>query len=301
MPDALLRDLAVVVVAYGRPDLLRDGLAPVAADLEPAQVVVVDNFSTADNRAEVVLLCDEQGWHGVYPSTNTGFGAGCNLGVEAALAAGARQVLLLNPDASIDRASVLRLLRAVLDDPEAVAAPLILRPDGRPWSAGADLDLRTGRMRSWLRRTDPPVAAPVPWVSGACMMLDESLWRRVGGFDDDYFLYWEDVDLCARVDRAGGRVVVVDGARAVHDQGGTHTPAGSRAKSPLYYYYNVRNRQVFASKWLDARGQRQWRRTAAGAALEVLLRGGRRQLLHPVAPVGAVLRGLWHGARYRSA
>lgn len=294
-----LSRLAVVVVSYGDPSLLERHTTRVAAALGPARIVVVDNHSNDANRAAVRQLCEREGWTGVFPGTNTGFGAGCNLGAAAALAEGAEVLLFLNPDATIDAESAVRLMTAVEAEPLLLAGPTVLGPDGEIASAGLDLDLETGTMRPWRRRAEHPGADTLPWVTGACFAVTRELWERVGGFDERYFLYWEDVDLCARVQAAGGRVAVVDGATATHSGGGTQRAEGSRAKSPAYYYFNIRNRALFARTWLSQQRQRAWRRGAFGAAYEILMRGGRRQLLHPVRPLSAVVRGLRDGRRDR--
>ncbi|MFE7227038.1 glycosyltransferase [Nocardioides sp. NPDC057577] len=298
-----LSRLAVVVVSYGDPALLERHTTKVAAALRPARIVVVDNHSTDANRAAVRALCEREGWTGVFPGTNTGFGAGCNLGAAAALAEGAEVLLFLNPDATIDAESAVRLVAAVEAEPLLLAGPTVLGPDGSVASAGLDLDLETGAMRPWRRRAALPVESPeaetLPWVTGACFTVARELWERLAGFDERYFLYWEDVDLCARARAFGGRVAVVDGASAVHSGGGTQRAEGSRAKSPAYYYFNIRNRALFARTWLSREREQAWRRGAVGAAYEILMRGGRRQLLHPVRPLSAVMRGLRDGRRDR--
>src|SRR4051812_47115000 len=149
VPQAPLERAAVVVVNYGPPLLLLENLAVVARDLAPAEVVVVDNFSTQAARAAVRELCETEGWRGGFPSENTGFGTGCNLGAEAAIALGAEMLLFLNPDATLERAAAELLLGALDDD--VLVAPQLLRPDGTVASAGVGLDLVTGEMRSWSR------------------------------------------------------------------------------------------------------------------------------------------------------
>lgn len=294
-----LSRLAVVVVSYGDPALLERHTTQVAAALRHARIVVVDNHSTDAHRDAVRRLCDREGWTGVFPGTNTGFGAGCNLGAAAALAEGAEVLLFLNPDATIEAESAVRLMAAVEAEPLLLAGPTVLGADGEVASAGLDLDLDTGAMRPWRRRSEHPGAETLPWVTGACFAVTRELWERLSGFDERYFLYWEDVDLCARVQALGGRVAVIEGATAIHSGGGTQRLEGSRAKSPAYYYFNIRNRALFTRTWLSQERQRSWRRGAVGAAYEILMRGGRRQLLHPVRPVSAVLRGLRDGRRDR--
>lgn len=298
-PDAALRDLAVIVVNYGSAELL-SSLKEIGRDLAPARIIIVDNYSTPEVRHLVKDLCaSEERWTGVFPDTNTGFGTGNNLGAVSAVDAHASYLLFLNPDASIDRASVLRLVAAVQHDHLLLAAPTIRTSSGRIWSSGTDLDLDRGSMSSWRRRTRQTSVATLPWVSGACFLVHVDLWHRVEGFDNDYFLYWEDVDLCARVRAVGGTVRVEDHAHAIHDEGQTHQDhlKGKLGKSATYYHYNIRNREMFAKKWLSPSQQRRWRRSSVRAAYDVLMRGGRRQFLHPYRPLRAACSGWVAGLR----
>ncbi len=138
------------------------------------------------------------------------------------------------------------------------------------------------------------------WVSGACFAISARAVAPVGGFDEDYFLYWEDVDFSRRVRAAGGSVrVILDTASAVHDEGGTHDdrPAG-RAKSETYYYYNIRNRLLFAQR-LARRGARP-ALAADGVARRrggSCMQGGRRQLHHGRRAVAGAGPGLRDGRR----
>ena len=83
----------------------------------------------------------------------------------------------------------------------------------------------------------------------------------------------------------------------LHDVGGTQEPtAGSRAKSSTYYYYNCRNRLLFAARHLGRRDVGRWLVSQPAYAWSVLMRGGRRQLLRPWQPVSAAVRGSFSGA-----
>ena len=133
------------------------------------------------------------------------------------------------------------------------------------------------------------------WVSGACFAISRTLWEHIGGFDDAYFLYWEDVDLSKKVWDAGGEVRVLQTASAVHDEGGTHEDrTGGRAKSETYYYYNIRNRMLFARLRLDPDTRRRWRRRDGQVSWGILMQGGRRQLSGR-GPWRALLRGFRDG------
>lgn len=228
----------VVVVSYNSADVLRSCVEPLAHDAE-VRVFVVDNASpqgppetVSDLPAELIEL-----------DRNYGFAYACNVG----LAAGeSRFVLFLNPDAQIQPESV-RQLAAVLErqDRCALVAPQILDPDGR-----LEYSLRrrprlvsTYAQAFFLHRLfpralwtdelirDPEVyatARTVEWVSGACLLARRSVLEEIGGWDDDFFLYGEDIDLCRRVWAAGYEVRYEPQATAVHI-GGTSAPSARMA------------------------------------------------------------------------
>ncbi len=293
--------LAIVVVNYGSHDLLETNLVPVSRHTPDAKIVVVDSYSGPAERASVERLAASHGWVTILPPTNVGFGGGMNLGVAKAAELGARCFLLLNPDAVLDASSLQTLRTAVKADPLTLLAPKIFRSDGSVWFDGADLDLTDGSTRASRKSPASAKDTSVPWLTGACLMVSDELWRLVGGFDERYFLYWEDVDFSYRVLSAGARIRVVHEAPAVHDEGGTHADAAagsaSRSKSATYYYYNVRNRLLFAGLHLGPDVQRAWKRAAVRAARDILLRGGRRQFLKPLVPLRAAVSGTLDGLR----
>lgn len=292
--------LAVIVVNYGSAGLLRSNLLPLHSRLADALTIVVDSYSGDEERAAVAALADEAGWSLVRTSENVGFGVGMNLGVERAGALGATTFLLLNPDASIEPEAVDLLRRSCAEEPLTLAAPVVLRPDGSVWSEGADLYLADGRIRSIRRRSERPAAVREEWLSGACLALTATLWKRIGGFDPGYFLYWEDVDLSHRVRTAGGQLAVLEDARAVHAEGGTQgsgAPSAGERKSYGYYYYNIRNRLLFACRHLSDDELVAWSRATPAVAWEILLQGGRRQFLRSLSPLIAGWRGARDGRR----
>lgn len=297
------RALGIVVVNYGSADLLAENLVATAAAVPDARIVVVDNRSTEAERARVAALADAHGWHLVGLDRNVGFGGGVNAGAAVALdKLGVTDLLLLNPDARIDADSVDALSAATADG-RTIASPRVEDAAGRTWFAGMDVYLDDGSMGGPRRRRAEPEARRLPWLSGACLWIPRSIWHEVGGFHDDYFLYWEDVDISVRAARGGARLVVVEGAVAMHDEGGTHRASAQRpeAKSELYYYYNIRNRLLFAALLLDEEDARAWSRTAWRNARAVLLRGGRRQFLRPLPPLRAAWRGVRDGRRMLAA
>lgn len=287
--------LAVIVVSFGAPHLLRENLAEMVLPGPPDMVVVVDNFRSAADRRANEDIARDAGWTFLPMDTNLGFGAAVNVGAANAFGRGADQLLVLNPDARLGAHSIELLRAAVRRDPMALVSPRILDADGRVWFEGMRVDQQAGDVA----RAAPDDLAGLGqdgWLSGACLMVSRPLWLAAGGFDEDYFLYWEDVDFSRRCVRAGGRLVVVEDAEAVHDVGGTQAGAGSMPKSPTYYYYNCRNRLLFAAKHLPPRDRRRWALSTPMASKRILYRGGRRQLVRSPKPllwtVGGSVAGL---------
>ncbi len=226
----------VVVVSYNSADTLADCLRPLAGE-DWLDVIVVDSASQ-DGSVEVaaglpvrVRVLDR----------NLGFAYGCNRGLEAG---SAPYVLFVNPDACIQPAAVRRLVE-VLEEDRAVGlvAPRIVSGDGSlehsqrrfprlrsTWAQGLLLHRlvpRAGWADELVR--DPRAyerPRPVEWVSGACVLLRRDVLERLGGWDEGFFLYCEDVDLCRRLWRAGYEVRFEPSATAVHVGGGS-APRGA--------------------------------------------------------------------------
>jgi GT2 family glycosyltransferase/glycosyltransferase involved in cell wall biosynthesis len=280
--------LGIVVVNFGSHQLLEENLAALDTRALDAEVIVVDNWSGRTERDAVTAVAASHAWTCVTTAANLGFGAGMNRGVAAALERGCSHVLILNPDVRIDGSAVRRLWQVGIDRPGVVVCPTLQRPDGSTWFSGATIDLDTGVVRP-----GDEGGARVAWLTGACLLVDRLTWDRVGGFDERYFLYWEDVDLSRRCAEVGIGLAVAPEVVAVHDVGGTQ---GTTGKSPTYCYYMCRNRLRFASDHLGRRRQLRWLAGAAAYAADVVLRSGRRAVLRQPSLSIAAARGTLAGA-----
>ena len=127
------------------------------------------------------------------------------------------------------------------------------------------------------------------------MAFGRELFDGIGGYDEQYFLYWEDVDFSIRAGRAGAHLQVRDDLIAQHDEGGTQGERQGRAKSNAYYRYNCRNRLLFAARHLGVRRRVDWMMLTPRESWQILLDGGRRQLLHSPRPLFATVRGSVEG------
>jgi GT2 family glycosyltransferase len=198
------------------------------------QVVVVDNASP-DRSLEAVADLPVRA---IQNPRNGGFSYGVNTGWRAG---SAPFVMLLNPDAVIDEASVRRLVAVLEEDPGlGAAAPRITNADGSlqwslrrfprlrstyaqalflhrlaPGAAWADEVIRD--RRSYEQRWEPE------WASGACILARRSVLERLGGLDEGFFLYGEDKDLCRRIRDLGLRIAYEPNATCSH-VGGASAP-----------------------------------------------------------------------------
>ena len=238
-------DLTIIIVSWNVRDLLSRCLHSLVAEASPSgqdlslrvggslvEIVVVDNAS-ADGSAEMIraefpqvrLLVNDD---------NRGFAAASNQGL--ALSRG-RQLLLLNPDTEVLGDALPAMLRYV-DAHPAVGAlgPRLCYPDGSLQSSRRRFPtFATGLVEStvvqewWgdnriLRRyymADTPDDAiqPVDWVVGACLLVRRETYEQVGGLDEGFFMYSEEMDWCHRIKDAGWEVVYLPTATVVHHEG----------------------------------------------------------------------------------
>jgi hypothetical protein len=223
----------VVVVSYNSRDRLRACVEPLLA-LQTVNVIVVDNASP-DGSLDVVR---ELPLTAIQLSSNGGFAHGVNTGWRNG---SAPYVLLLNPDARIDGHSLEVLVRTLAEAPELGAvAPRIVDSDGSlDYSQRRFPRLRSTYARAFfLHRLFP--AAPwtdelvrneaayaergnPDWVSGACILLRRDALVKLGGLDEGFFMYGEDIDLCRRM-RIAGYELLFEPAAVVEHEGGASAP-----------------------------------------------------------------------------
>ena len=227
--------ITAVVVTYRSGPTIEACLRSLATATEdrPLQLVVVDNASDDDTLARIqsagvpVQL--------IARSSNAGFGAASNEGL--ALATG-DWVVFANPDTWWPPGSLDRLVQVAEDHDDALVCPALENSNGTlQATVETDFDLRrvlAGMVR--LGRKNRPATPPregppveVDWAHGAAMLLPVELARELGGFDERFFLFFEDLDLCWRVRQAGGAVLVAPEVRVGHVGGASMARSGGDA------------------------------------------------------------------------
>jgi GT2 family glycosyltransferase len=227
---------AVIIVAYRSGERLTRCLEALAERDAVDQVIVVDNGEGGDEidsaRAAGALV--------VSAGENLGFARGCNLGAEHA---DADLLLFLNPDTVIGEAAVTALARTLEDPSIGVAMPrlrLFDRPEllnsagcsihisGLAWSGGYGLPADSiAELRE------------ITYANGSALAIRADLFREVGGFTDEFFIYHEDLELGWKVRMRGLRVVMTPEADVFHDY--------DYSRNPTKNYFMERNRLLFVS------------------------------------------------------
>ncbi len=295
----------VVIPSWNTRELLRQCLESLGAGTAlPGRVVVVDNASR-DGTQEMVterfpdaeLLRNQE---------NLGFAAAANRGVRHCEAP---YVLLLNSDAQLEPGTLDELVDAIDQRSDrAIVGAQILAQDGSfqashaPFpTLGGELLILSGVGRllygSWYPsrapRTDGATLS-VDYVSGACMLIRRSAFDAVGGFDESYFLYAEEVDLCRRLDRAGWEVAHAAAARVRHVGGASS--GGAQREAALYrgrvmYFRKHRGPLSTATLKVTILASTAIKRTLHGA-LRLLSAGKRGREVAELSAVRAALRGI---------
>jgi GT2 family glycosyltransferase len=256
--------LLVVLVNYRTPDVTIDclrSLAPEIEDAPGARVVVVDNRSDDGSAERLSRAVADSGWADwarvVEAPRNGGFAYGNNRGIEAG--GPARHVLLLNSDTVVHRGCLRHCMGVMESDPTigAMSCKLLnadgslqvagrrfpspsritLAATGLPWRFPRLLGWGQGEYRSWDQSKQ---GGDADWLGGAFLWVRGDVMRRLGGLDETFFFYGEDVEFCHRVRRAGFRCRYDPGASITHLGGASSDPSRLDAGERSVHAWNGR-------------------------------------------------------------
>lgn len=236
------KKLSISIVNFQSKDFIEKCLASVFEknkniDLE---VIIVNNDENEDlkeiqKKFPEIRIIDHK--------KNIGFGAGHNLGAKEAQGG---ILLFLNPDAEIID-SITPILGLFDDEEVGIAGPCLITEKGKiqKWSVGLESSLG-GILRNNLgipksrKLWESNKTRKVDWVSGAAFFIKRDLFKELGGFDENFFMYYEDEDLCKRARTAGKKVVYFPAVKVKH-WGGKSMPERKTQKKYFYkaqeYYF----------------------------------------------------------------
>lgn len=247
----------VIVLNYRTPRLSLRAVRAALEDLPPGgEVVLIDNASEDGSGALLEAEIERRGWQGavrfVQSPRNGGFGAGNNIGLSMRLSDGARPdyFYLLNSDAFPDPGCIAGLVAHLEAHPEAGIVGSHLRGEGgEPHTTAFRFPSAAGELEGGARigpisrlfdsaRVAPELplrATRVDWVAGASVLMRARMLEEIGLFDEGFFLYFEETDLCRRAARAGWHCWYQPHARAVH-LGSVSTGMRHWQRVPAYWF-----------------------------------------------------------------
>jgi len=218
---------SIVIVTFNSASVIAECLGSIP---EGSQVIVVDNASQ-DTSADIA---ERLGAQVIRNSTNEGFGRACNRGAATARHAA---LLFLNPDARLQAGALEQLASAMERYPQAAAFnPRLIDADGHESVRGDNVLIDKS---SWF---DGPARGDreIPMAVGAALLIRKLVFDRLGGFDENIFLFYEDDDLSARVHKAGHNIVHVHEALCVHLCERSTLPSEKLSDFKDYHYFKSR-------------------------------------------------------------
>lgn len=258
-------DVSIILVNYRSREKTRNCLFSLRkADFSGIshEIIIVDNSEEDDFGDEFRREFPEAFF--LRSETNGGMGNGNNLGVQQAKGS---FLLILNPDTVVRPDAIRRLFDAMREREDiGIVGPKLLNPDGtlqysclrfpKVWTPILRRTL-LGRLtpnhlgRYLMTDFDHQHMRDVDWMLGSCLMIRADFYRRVGGFDERFFMYFEDIDLCRRAWREGLRVVYCPDAMVVHD----HARGSARSRWFIAPFTSrlarehIRSWMKYAFKW----------------------------------------------------
>ena len=249
--------LAVIIVNYKTPEMVIDVMESLKTEVieTDIQVIVVDNNSQDGSVAQlnewITIEDKKQKFKLIESSQNSGFSGGNNIGINAV---DADYYLLLNSDTVVRPGAINILLETAKNNPRAgLIGPRLEWPDEKPQESCFHFHtpvsefLKAASVGMFSRMLGRYIVArPVVdtvehyhWVSFACVLIRAEVFKEIGLLDDEFFMYFEDVEFSYRAQKAGWKVIYQPNAHVVHLRGGSSplkSQAKLRKKLPRYFY-----------------------------------------------------------------
>lgn len=244
---------AVVIVNYNAGKSLLTCMRSIFESGEQPEIIVVDNASRDGSLERCRRAYPKLRY--IVHSHNLGFATGANIGIRYALEKGAEVVMLVNPDATIEKKSVRTLVEVCKREDVGMAAPVIYHTKTKEvWFSGGGINYTRQRAIHYTNLPEGDAVYDTQYATGCVLAIHRDVFTQVGLFDEQFFLYYEDVDLSVRVRTNGQRVVVVPSAIAWHSE-----DSEQEQRKPQKVYFLVFSGLLFFTK--HTRGlKRLWMR-----------------------------------------
>lgn len=310
--------LLIVIVNYRTPQLTIDclnSLFPEIQSLASTQAIIVDNYSGDRSVEQIQEAIDTQNWHNwvsiIASNHNGGFAFGNNLAIRSILESESppAYVLLLNPDTIVLSGAIKSLIDFMEQHPKVgIAGSRLESLDGSIqhsafrfhsiWSEldrGLQLGIVTKLLSKWVVAfTIPTTQCQIDWVSGASFLIRQEVFESVGLMDEEYFMYYEEVDFCLQAKRMGWSCWYVPESRVIHLVGqssGVDQPNTTPKRLPQYWF-NSRRRYFIKNHgwWYAAVADLFWLSGFISWKIRSILQ--KKSIAHPPQ----ILRDFWQNS-----
>ncbi len=254
-----MENVYVILVAYKNMQYVDGCIGSLLGEGLPEEgIIVVDNDSPY-GEAEYI----KKKWpniHVIRMEDNMGFSKANNLGIRLALSLGAEYCLLLNLDTVVCDGMLEKLIRSIPSGNNGISTARIYATKSKqfnrfdsedviPWYTGGSIDRETFIIKQQLFDYEDTAIRDVEFASGCCMLIPKEVVEKAGFLDEDYFLYYEDVDYCLRLREMGLIIRYNPNALLWHAEGGSQ-----RQEKRVADYYLTRNRLLCIQKHMDTFG-----------------------------------------------
>jgi GT2 family glycosyltransferase len=227
-------DISVIIPNYKSELFLVDCIKSIQASFSSVsfEIIVINN-----DIIPITKILSFDNIRIVDTKENMGFARACNAGAKIA---GGDILFFLNPDTKIISGDIHALIKTINTSSVGVVSPQLLTSSGviQPWSAGYEITLleiisnNIGIIKSsnlWKKNTKHKP----DWISGAAMLIKKDLFNKINGFDENFFMYFEDVDICKRVKDASLDIVISPLFQVLHFGG--QSSSGTKQQKKFYY------------------------------------------------------------------
>ena len=249
--------ISCVIVNYNTTSHLKECIQSIIDNCSQSdvEIIVVDNASTESSIKAFPEKFPTVKF--IFADQNNGFGAGCNLGVKSSTG---DFIAFVNPDLVLEENVFLKLGNILSKNETGICGTIMKDFDGNSiysynkfpgifWEflqatgKGTNEFINEKLLCTEIVNSEKPIK--VDWIVGALMVCNKKVFWEVGGFDEHYFLYYEDTDLCKMIHDKGYKNVIVPGLKVKHFQRGS---IGTVKSENIYYFNMMRSRLIFIHK-----------------------------------------------------
>jgi len=212
-------EISIIIVNYNTKNFLEKCLKTIIANVFGInfEIIVIDNNS--NDKSDEMIKKNFPQVKLIKNKKNVGFGKACNQGAKIAQG---EILFFLNPDTIINEDIFIPIINKFKKNPKiAIISPSLVLPNGseQPWAYGKNQK------------------GEIIWVSGAALAIRKEIFKKISGFDENFFAYFEDKDLCLRVKKLGYKIVILPNIKVIHFGGKSLKSQWKRKK----FYYQSQN------------------------------------------------------------